>query len=247
MRETVGCLFGAEESGTTMVGFHCGQDIDQLRRRRLPCTAWHWLPEPCFCVDVRALLSRVSSEERPVKQGLSALCERYLGMPLNKSCQCSDWSSRQLTKEQREYAAIDAWATLQVYRALPLELPLEEQLTVPQTKAKRPRQPSAFTPILEVNAFYGQTYKRSVSKDCYITFNNGGAPHAALFSCTFVCPVTSALFPSCRYGPVDEVDGNGVVWFKQKKQAQQAAAARFLADHQFSEPSRAARIATINA
>ena len=42
-------------------------------------------------------------------RGLSAVCEIYLGKPLDKAEQCSDWDARPLTRSQMEYAALDAW------------------------------------------------------------------------------------------------------------------------------------------
>ena len=41
--------------------------------------------------------------------GLSSLAERYLGKPLDKSQQLSDWERRPLREEQMRYAGITAW------------------------------------------------------------------------------------------------------------------------------------------
>ena len=48
--------------------------------------------------------------------GLSRACEIFLGgKGLEKNEQCSDWLCRPLTREQREYACLDAWACAAIY------------------------------------------------------------------------------------------------------------------------------------
>jgi len=47
---------------------------------------------------------------------LSAVCEKYLGKPLDKVEQCSTWGSRPLREGQRAYAAFDAWICVVVYQ-----------------------------------------------------------------------------------------------------------------------------------
>ena len=50
---------------------------------------------------------------RDVK-GLSGVVQFFLGKPLNKSQQLSDWNSRPLSDQQLEYAALDAHCMLNV-------------------------------------------------------------------------------------------------------------------------------------
>jgi len=50
--------------------------------------------------------------------GLSALVEKHLGKPLDKRMQTSDWAARPLTKDQEEYAALDARCLVSLYSAL---------------------------------------------------------------------------------------------------------------------------------
>ena len=47
-------------------------------------------------------------------RGFSGLVEQVLGQPLDKSEQVSDWTQRPLSKSQVVYAALDAYAVLQV-------------------------------------------------------------------------------------------------------------------------------------
>ena len=47
---------------------------------------------------------------------LSDLCMQLLGKPLNKAEQTSDWSKRPLTASKMEYAALDAWVCVELYK-----------------------------------------------------------------------------------------------------------------------------------
>ncbi|CAH9136935.1 unnamed protein product [Cuscuta epithymum] len=51
-------------------------------------------------------------------KSLAAICQEVLGISLSKELQCSDWSQRPLTEEQKTYAAVDALCLLQVFDVL---------------------------------------------------------------------------------------------------------------------------------
>ncbi|XP_068651194.1 uncharacterized protein [Aristolochia californica] len=48
-------------------------------------------------------------------KSLAAICEELLGVHLAKEFQCSDWSYRPLTEEQKSYAAADAYYLLEIF------------------------------------------------------------------------------------------------------------------------------------
>ncbi|CAA6656339.1 unnamed protein product [Spirodela intermedia] len=54
--------------------------------------------------------------KRPPKQSesLATICKQVLGVVLSKELQCSDWSIRPLTDEQKLYAAADAYYLLEI-------------------------------------------------------------------------------------------------------------------------------------
>ncbi|KAH7722761.1 3'-5' exonuclease [Aphelenchoides avenae] len=74
-------------------------------------------------LDPRAVLARQEADrerraemERDVKaMGMSSLCKRMLGAPLDKTEQCSVWDRRPLRYRQMRYAALDAYACLMLY------------------------------------------------------------------------------------------------------------------------------------
>ena len=50
--------------------------------------------------------------------GLSQLCAALLGQPLDKSARLTNWSRRPLTRQQSEYAGLDALVLTSIYVAL---------------------------------------------------------------------------------------------------------------------------------
>ncbi|KAL6953991.1 hypothetical protein U1Q18_041658 [Sarracenia purpurea var. burkii] len=48
-------------------------------------------------------------------KSLATICEEILGISLSKELQCSDWSCRPLTEEQKAYAAADAHCLLEIF------------------------------------------------------------------------------------------------------------------------------------
>ena len=111
LKDTVGRLFSIQH----MIGFGCKDDIKRLRAS--PCvTTEHWFPKQLLVIDLRNLIVEVCPTMRNL--GLSRGCEAFLGKQLDKSEQCSDWLARPLSPEQREYAALDAWACSAIYEKI---------------------------------------------------------------------------------------------------------------------------------
>ena len=54
-------------------------------------------------------------------ESLSGACQLFLGKQLLKSEQLSDWDARPLSREQLQYASLDAHATLALLDAMLLE------------------------------------------------------------------------------------------------------------------------------
>jgi 3'-5' exonuclease len=118
LQNTIGRLFAS--SSFTKVGFACRQDISKLRTTRTgyhkETDEKHWFSTSANVVDLQLLVA--NSDRNLSRLGLSRVCERYLGKPLDKSEQCSYWNARPLSLRQRTYAALDAWTVRAIYDKL---------------------------------------------------------------------------------------------------------------------------------
>ena len=67
---------------------------------------WHYLNVPCtpvFCTKIASRLTRTYTD----KHGLRDLCGELLDVEISKQQQQSDWGAKELTPEQKTYAASD--------------------------------------------------------------------------------------------------------------------------------------------
>ncbi|KAM7499795.1 hypothetical protein LguiA_024209 [Lonicera macranthoides] len=55
-------------------------------------------------------------------KSLATICEQVLGIALSKELQCSDWSLRPLTEDQKTYAAADAHCLLEIFYVFQLKV-----------------------------------------------------------------------------------------------------------------------------
>jgi ribonuclease D len=69
---------------------------------------------PIFCTRIASRLTRTYTE----KHGLKDLCSELLGIEISKQQQQSDWARKELSKEQREYAALDVLYLHQLMKIL---------------------------------------------------------------------------------------------------------------------------------
>jgi ribonuclease D len=110
LEQTVARLFASPSS--TLVGFSCRQDLSRLRSS--PCArAVHWFGKTDAVVDLQLVVT--AKDPKLSKLGLSRVCHSYLGKPLDKAEQCSMWTARPLSFQQRVYGALDAWVCVAVY------------------------------------------------------------------------------------------------------------------------------------
>ena len=112
--DTVGALLFAD-TAYIKVGFACGQDVRRLRSARLSLGHRKQHEHGMLQQGVH----RVMDLKKLVPgQGLSRCCQKYLGKPLDKAEQCSQWTRRPLTIQQRTYAALDALTCAVMYSQL---------------------------------------------------------------------------------------------------------------------------------
>jgi 3'-5' exonuclease len=118
LADTVGQLFA--EPTISLVGFACKGDVSKLRPS--PCAREeHWLGDVSSLIDVQCLVGKSEGEHKQI--GLSRCSEDFLGKPLDKLEQCSDWMKRPLSLSQRTYAALDALACVLLYQKVVPVLP----------------------------------------------------------------------------------------------------------------------------
>lgn len=81
-------------------------------------------------LDITSIYSYLQPKQlgRRTKEtkSLATICAEVLGISLSKELQCSDWSCRPLTKEQKIYAAADAHCLLEIFAVFQLKVGRED-------------------------------------------------------------------------------------------------------------------------
>ena len=88
------------------VGVSIKDDFSSLASRRVF--------NPAGFVELQELCGEMGIEEK----GLQKMYGLLFGERISKNQQLSNWEIEKLTESQRQYAAIDAWAGLRIYRYL---------------------------------------------------------------------------------------------------------------------------------
>ena len=78
-------------------------------------------------------------------------------------------------------------------------------------------------PKSALDQWYNKELKSQVLiKDCYFSWHDDAMPHERKHTSLFVCPVTSEVFSTARYGPgkyyverTDPVTGANVIWYSK--------------------------------
>ncbi|CAH1439070.1 unnamed protein product [Lactuca virosa] len=101
------------------LGFRFKQDLVYLSStfRSQGCDSGFDRVEPFL--DIATIYSHLHQKQTRRKtkgtKSLSFICEELLGISLSKELQCSDWSVRPLTEDQRTYAATDALCLIEIF------------------------------------------------------------------------------------------------------------------------------------
>ena len=122
-RSTLASSMGAllADESITKLGFGIGQDVAVIKRtiRRFAegaatdeNAALFILPDHRGVVDIQGAGKAVAP--RLKDRGLAEFALEFLGKPLDKTEQCSNWSIRPLRESQLEYAALDAWVPVAI-------------------------------------------------------------------------------------------------------------------------------------
>lgn len=108
----LGALF--ESKRLIKVGFQIVHDLRQLAASypHIANLQFHNAVLESSTLGKKALrITRAGENARDATSSLSRLVDQFIGKPLNKQEQCSDWSKRPLSHEQLEYASLDAAVT----------------------------------------------------------------------------------------------------------------------------------------
>lgn len=98
----------------TLVGFSLHHDLTRLRASG----SWFDRCQRARIVDLQRLILKNLPQSRAMRRpspGLATVAQWYLGKPLDKREQCSDWDQRPLSLAQRIYAALDAWVCAAIF------------------------------------------------------------------------------------------------------------------------------------
>lgn len=90
----------------TKIGISVRDDFQALRKKREV--------EPKGFVEIQEIAARMGIDDRSLQKIYALL----FGERISKSQRLSNWELEILTESQKQYAAIDAWATLKIYRYL---------------------------------------------------------------------------------------------------------------------------------
>lgn len=82
-------------------------------------------------------------------------------------------------------------------------------------------------PKSALHALYGkEPRRRPIAASDFVTWHDGGPPHALQWSSCFICPLTAELFLTRPYeANRDCKEENGLIWYKKKTSAEHGAAA----------------------
>ncbi|KAI3866801.1 hypothetical protein MKW92_050386 [Papaver armeniacum] len=104
-------------------------------------------------LDITSIYQHHLQEKQPGRKmskdmkSLATVCEEMLSVSLSKELQCSDWSLRPLTEDQKTYAAADAHCLLEIF-AVFQEKVLKEVSTLRDTT--EPRNANALLGLKEI-------------------------------------------------------------------------------------------------
>ena len=102
------CLQEFLMSDTLKVGLSLKDDFRMLsRRKEVHAEEGNW-------IDLQNYVTRFGIDDR----SLQKIYANLFGQKISKSQRLSNWEAETLTESQMRYAAIDAWACVEIYRCL---------------------------------------------------------------------------------------------------------------------------------
>ncbi len=100
-RGEIGRLLG--DPGILKVGIGIGEDIKKLQEALIF--------RPAGFID----LSTLAAQRGVPASGVRTLAASLLGFRVSKGARCSNWERQELTRQQIDYAATDAWVCREIY------------------------------------------------------------------------------------------------------------------------------------
>ncbi|EPS71795.1 hypothetical protein M569_02957 [Genlisea aurea] len=102
-------------------------------------------------IDIAAIYNILQPRRIPKQscKGLATICKEVLGIFLAKELQCSDWSQRPLTEEQKIYAAEDARCLVEIFNVLHQKVVREGIPSLSQKKDQHSEVDTGLKHVLE--------------------------------------------------------------------------------------------------
>ncbi|KAM2031126.1 hypothetical protein FF2_041673 [Malus domestica] len=118
-------------------------------------------------MDITSIYNHLQDKQHGRKaskqiKSLASICKEVLGISLSKELQCSDWSCRPLTEEQKTYAAMDAHCLIEIFNVFQAKVIKEGKLVRHPTEPHPPTVTLGLKVVFEKLDIYSKIVRMKV-------------------------------------------------------------------------------------